>query len=1500
MADWLLIGAVLTCLLRLDVASAASERLSTRVCESETLACNTIGTLPRLNPRTFALTSSDIGDYDVFGNGDTTTLDPLTINANDLSVEMPDMEINGLVALVQMKSNPMAWVSTIMFYACLGIFMCFACCFTGWCICCFRYCCCTWCKCGSKGCWYKCCYGGGCGQRHPTESKLCKNCGCLCCKLGVRPRKNAAPGDPLEYPKHARVLTAVYMLLFIVSLTVFLCKTHFDGSQGFTTAMANLVNIPTPLAAMIRSTGYPIGNLLQTINGNVLNAFIYDLNATIQDAADLPVLTSNMVCVADKLGVVDEVYVIKSFVNNTKVAVAVVSDELDTLSASLFDSLNTAKGNIAAALNQSQAAVTWGNGHITSLNLILAKIYSTYSMFLTFAAYAQRGDVGIAALLSNISTSSNFPTTSELNAQLTVNSGGTLLQLHDSLSSMSDSDAATLYDELYTSASNFQSKYLPPTANFSQVAANARAFNQQIDLLRTTSFANNGHPLVGFADYLTDSNHGLFKQYDDVVAAITSDPDGSFAERIQWAAGNLSAALAIDVQPVVDSILRVGDAVGSVPKFSILINVIDTITSIFEVQPCIDGILNLITQVNQTLVRVPESIDSALSVVRNITEVQQDVMAQAADFKRVIGELSNQTESAINITEITQLVLNLKNQVTSAADAFNLTMVVEQSNAMTTAVNILNTTAFAVQVLDADSAVASARLQDNDVDSLVTLGEYQDRVISALASLESPLATFSSGVSCFSPSTTDCKAGGDGACGSSYCLLGNAVVGALMSDMAPLTSSAVAFPLPADPTAAISAVDYDTFNDNAQLGLNGTASASQQLDAVSTAIDSAADGIDGIDVSSFSDQISAVNDTLNSVDFSSFDEAVDGLVSVADEVNAQRDFIDEVINSTKIVNDFLSSPNRLHRHLSAISTASLTAVRSANGGALDGIPAMVDAIIDAYDAAISDVLPAVTPWLDFNFSARQFALDNDVPRLLRLVYSSASLQHGSLYYLWNAVKDSNVSALDSIRDMIKVRDASEASHDVLRDANGDSYSDDAYCLTDACIKTFVTEMNTKPLNSQFGGILPVPLSREAALSLPLVLPALAGIFALISLLICISPCRVCKGKCCSWCSSCCASMTVCCSFCCMLPAFLLVGALLFPLVLAFGDVCRSMDNIGAQYAASLSDPGYDFTFNSSLVSIATTVQVPDAFRCLVVPGYATSPLQDSLQQAGTSLNASIQEQVQTIIDDTLLPMTLQPQEPLLQVLRTLAANTGNQAYAFLNDIGQDTVSCGNLNAIYGAFKTSFCCDFMNALYWSISGWYLITWSLCACGFPAGMLAHKRFPHRLWGPLFANQGRVAPAPQPDWQEAPLMTSQEAEPDVATTPDDIDYDAMMRDPTFLAMEPQEREARTNQLRADLAARHRRAQAEHREQANFVDPAVASKSNNYRLSTPVQAVDGGAAGHSEGQQLAIDADGPYSGGGGSPRGSPAGSPIGSPSTAEKQGLLTVAPGQGWDSAA
>jgi hypothetical protein len=91
-----------------------------------------------------------------------------------------------------------------------------------------------------------------------------------------------------------------------------------------------------------------------------------------------------------------------------------------------------------------------------------------------------------------------------------------------------------------------------------------------------------------------------------------------------------------------------------------------------------------------------------------------------------------------------------------------------------------------------------------------------------------------------------------------------------------------------------------------------------------------------------------------------------------------------------------------------------------------------------------------------------------------------------------------------------------------------------------------------------------------------------------------------------------------------------------------------------------------------------------------------------------------------------------PRTALQTVLVNVGINLGDVLATFLLNLG-GVLSCDALNRSINAVKNAVCCDTMTALFWFVSSWYLIAFSMCCCGFPASVMGYKRLPNELWGP-----------------------------------------------------------------------------------------------------------------------------------------------------------------------
>jgi hypothetical protein len=210
----------------------------------------------------------------------------------------------------------------------------------------------------------------------------------------------------------------------------------------------------------------------------------------------------------------------------------------------------------------------------------------------------------------------------------------------------------------------------------------------------------------------------------------------------------------------------------------------------------------------------------------------------------------------------------------------------------------------------------------------------------------------------------------------------------------------------------------------------------------------------------------------------------------------------------------------------------------------------------------------------------------------------------------------------------------------------------------------------------------------------------------------------------------------------------LLSAVLFPVLLLYGDMCYGMENVGLQYTNALGNDictgtiggtgtatacQVDTFSNNSLVLNAPQVAL-NLFGGRCDSNDAIAPMWDSFR---TSIRSYPQEQVDKFLEDQESSsgsdnnLVIRPK--LKQPLRVLANSAGGLLTRFVDDIGSTSLSCNSLNRMWKQVKSPMCCEVGTAVYWSIAGIYLLAFSLLCCGVPSILKARKRLVAKPWGP-----------------------------------------------------------------------------------------------------------------------------------------------------------------------
>ena len=388
--------------------------------------------------------------------------------------------------------------------------------------------------------------------------------------------------------------------------------------------------------------------------------------------------------------------------------------------------------------------------------------------------------------------------------------------------------------------------------------------------------------------------------------------------------------------------------------------------------------------------------------------------------------------------------------------------------------------------------------------------------------------------------------------------------------------------------------------------------------------------------------------------------------------------------------------------------------------------------------SLATTLTSITSYLAASPALSVLAVDglartDTIRAYLHLLYSSSYSQYGAFHYF--------ASIFDQFTGQSHLADpAVEGQNRWNVDSSGATYTDERVCMTDTCLHNSIDWYYTQPLSTTtYHNVHVAPQTVTGPL---LLLPFLLGVLGLASMSV--------------WwsyrCSKALASLTACLVFCTVPLLFILAG-FIFPLAMLQGDVCYGGANVGYQYvqakqdAACTSFLGGVGTATDCVVgvdSLNATLDITGLLHTVVTgqcgsSGSATSP-PNSYDALFASLSSSAVSwpytRVATVASALSNSSSITIQPTLYAVLNSTARNASTQLLTLISTINS-TLSCERLYTDLTAVHSSFCCSLTSSLYWALSVWFLLSFTLCCCEGPAAIFGRKRFASRLIG------GRLAP-------------------------------------------------------------------------------------------------------------------------------------------------------------
>jgi hypothetical protein len=313
---------------------------------------------------------------------------------------------------------------------------------------------------------------------------------------------------------------------------------------------------------------------------------------------------------------------------------------------------------------------------------------------------------------------------------------------------------------------------------------------------------------------------------------------------------------------------------------------------------------------------------------------------------------------------------------------------------------------------------------------------------------------------------------------------------------------------------------------------------------------------------------------------------------------------------------------------------------------------------------------------------------------------------GSFYYmmqLTNTTAQRTVHADDPTADT------------VVADQNGNAYSDNRYCVTRTCF-----ENQQDDLESSYGVYLPLLL-------VPLVLVV---IVALCNIGCVVIPAK--SGGCCRRCMP----HWMLCMIIVILPWYLIFSGLFFSWLIALSDGCTSGPKIAANYITAYGDDlcirlegkgtlnectvvGNDLDVTLNLQRMTNVALGLESCTANEDGDPFAAPLRSLAEQLR---NASYEKATTEISKKRFRQF-----RPRIRSIATdLAVDSAEVMQEFLYDIGDDVITCENVQAVVEYFTSPICYSVVGPWTWLFSMLYLAAWSMCCLGIPAGCALKNAF------------------------------------------------------------------------------------------------------------------------------------------------------------------------------
>jgi hypothetical protein len=576
---------------------------------------------------------------------------------------------------------------------------------------------------------------------------------------------------------------------------------------------------------------------------------------------------------------------------------------------------------------------------------------------------------------------------------------------------------------------------------------------------------------------------------------------------------------------------------------------------------------------------------------------------------------------------------------------------------------------------------------------------------------------------CANAGTTLCTDDVDCAVGS-YCLADQGRASQLHASLLTLASNSLDIDVSSELAALSEVLSVNDLN----------------LDGARSDMATANQGSRAVDTAQMSDIITDIRDALGDYNATGalgdldFDFNDFGIASVLDQIEPFEQDVDDLLNNYRpkinkyitsaiSIETFLFNADQLHARLDALGQSALNAVWD-----LGGPHAMMQSMLNQMDLVS----------LFFNTSQNAFSIDRT---------SIADDIDGEEYMVLDRMGGYQVSGYGDMRgngavyyflrlfNITTVLASSAHISGIYVDSNNERYPDNNECIMSECEDHTFDVLNTAPMSDwqyefpqveAMTSLDGVDYSREEMLVYLWVTIWIIIVLAILTLVLHTLPsCQKVE------------SVTNCCLFSCIwchLPIMLLVTALLLVLSLSISDACyrgpevlepRLQDSMCGDIGGygTLTDCRFSRAWGEAMGGGNMTVHanIRDMYRGFFLDNCASrDPFKAVLQQLGDEIH-DIPEKVRAKQMDE---MTIKLREPMVNVSKLVAGNTGDLFRDFLYDVSRSSLSCNRVSQVFVIVQEETCASYTDTLVWIIAPWYFCCWILLCCALPASCMKRK--------------------------------------------------------------------------------------------------------------------------------------------------------------------------------